>query len=101
MVSTGTPERAEWRRRWFFTAAAGVAGIVTVVFATLGDGVDIPAEGWAGIVIDYGHTAVWALLSAAFAVAAVRGGWQRISGVLAGIALAVYVLFVVLVLLGP
>jgi len=84
--------------RGLFAAAALVAAAVTVVFATIGDGVEVSAQGWAAPVIDYGHTIVWALLTAALGAAALTGRWTRASGVMAGAALAVYGLFLLAVL---
>lgn len=91
--STRPPAREARVRRLFGAGAAG-AGIVTVVFATVGDGVDLPAQGIAGGIIEHGHTGVWALLTAALATAAARGRWQAASGALAGAALVLYVLFI-------
>jgi hypothetical protein len=85
-------------QRGLFTAGALVAAAVTVVFATIGDGVEVAAQGWAAPVIDYGHTAVWALLTAALGAAALTGRWTRTSGVLAAAALGVYALFLLAVL---
>ena len=95
-----TPSGATGRSRWLFAAGALGAAVVTLVFATIGDGVDTEAEGWRGALVDYGHTAVWALLAMALGIAALTGGWHRISGALASVALAVYVLFLMAVLLG-
>lgn len=83
-----------------YAAAAIGAAIITIVFATVGDGVDSDNGGLQGFVIDHGHTAVWALLAAALGIAAVRGSWQQISGALAAAALAIYVVFVGAVVLG-
>lgn len=87
------------RRRWYWAAAAGAAAVATV-FATVGDGLDLQAPGWRGLVADQGHTAVWALLAAACAVAGLQGRWSRASSVLATAALGLYVLFLVVVLAG-
>lgn len=86
------------RRRVAFSLAAAVALVVTVVFATIGDGVEVPdAAGLRAVVVDSGHTAVWALLTVAFAIAAVRGRWGRVSNgfaVAAGILYAVFLIAV-------
>ncbi len=86
------------RRRAAFSLAAAVALVVTVVFATVGDGVEVPdATGLRAIIVDGGHTAVWALLTVAFAIAAVRGRWGRVSNgfaVAAGILYAVFLIAV-------
>jgi hypothetical protein len=85
-------------QRGLFTAGALVAAAVTIVFATIGDGVSITTQGWAAPVLDYGHTAVWALLTAALGTAALTGRWTRTSGVLAAAALGMYALFLIAVL---
>jgi hypothetical protein len=82
-----------------FAAAAALAAVVTLVFATVGDGVDVGAEGVPGLVLDHAHTAVWALLTVALAVAALTGRWQRASSAVATVALVVYVLFLASLLL--
>lgn len=96
MSRTGAPSPPRQRR--MSAAAAGVAAIIAIVFATIGDGVEAQAQGWAGAIAAYGHTAVWALLAAAFGVAAALGRWQRLSGGLALAALALYLTFVAVVL---
>jgi len=89
--------RAGSRRAWF-VAGAVAATAVTVVFATIGDGVEVPgATGLRALLVDLGHTAVWALLAAAFAIAAVRGRWTPLSNRIALAAGAVYVAFLVAV----
>jgi hypothetical protein len=81
------------RQRVVFSLAAAIALVVTVVFATVGDGVDVPdAVGLRAVVVDGGHTAVWALLTVAFAIAAVRGRWGRVSN---GVAVAAGILYAV------
>jgi hypothetical protein len=98
------PERAGRtapRRRWFALAAAGAAA-VTIVFATVGDGVEVAdATGLRAFVVDAGHIAVWALLTVAFAVAAVRGRWTRVANGIALAGGAVYVAFLAAVFLWP
>jgi hypothetical protein len=85
-------------QRGLFTVGALGAAAVTVIFATIGDGVSITALGWAAPVIDHGHTAVWALLTAALGTAALTGRWTRSSAVLAAAALGMYALFLLAVL---
>jgi len=86
--------------RGWFAAAAAISTAVTLVFATIGDGVDVPeATGIRSLVVDAGHTAVWALLAVAFAIAAVRGRWTRLSNGIALAGGAVYVAFLVAVFL--
>jgi hypothetical protein len=78
-----------------FGVGAGVALLVTTVFATVGDGVDAEASGLRGVLVDFGHTGVWALLTAALGIAAAAGTWQHASNVLAGAAGVVYAAFLV------
>ena len=88
------------RHRRAFTLAAFAAGAVTVVFATVGDGVDAQdATGARAAVVDHGHTATWALLASAFVVAAVRGRWARVSQGLATAGGVCYAVFLAAVLL--
>jgi peptidoglycan/LPS O-acetylase OafA/YrhL len=87
------------RRAWYWAGAVGAA-IVATIFATVGDGVDVQAPGWRGLVADLAHTAVWMLLAGACAVAGLQGRWSRTSGVLATAALALYVVFLIVVLAG-
>lgn len=71
------------RRRWYLAAALG-ASAVAILFATVGDGVEVPdATGFRRVVLDVGHQLVWALLGGAFAVAAARGRWSGVSQALA------------------
>jgi hypothetical protein len=87
-------------RRGWLAAGAATAAAVTVVFATVGDGVEVPeATGLRAVVVDVGHTAVWALLTVAFAIAAVRGKWSPLSNRIAVAAGAVYAAFLVAVFL--
>jgi hypothetical protein len=86
------------RARALYGLASAAALVVTVVFATVGDGVETPeATGLRLAVVDGGHTLVWALLTAAFAIAAVRARWGRLSNglaVAAGIAYAIFLIAV-------
>lgn len=97
MDAPGTPPAGGGRRAWFAAGAVGAA-IIALVFATIGDGVQLQEPGWRGLVADSGHTAVWVLLAVACAVAALRGHWSRTAGTLATAALGVYALFLLVVL---
>lgn len=81
------------RKRLLFGVGAGVALVVTIIFATVGDGVEAEATGLRGAVLDYGHTGVWALLAAALGIAAAAGRWQRASSALAVAAGVLYAVF--------
>lgn len=81
------------RKRLLFGIGAGVALVVTLIFATVGDGVEAEAPGLRGAVVDYGHTAVWALLAVALGIAATSGTWQRASNALAVAAGLLYAAF--------
>ena len=81
-------------------ALLGLAGCDYFAEKKLVPGVHTEADGWRGALVDYGHTAVWALLAVALGIAALTGGWHRICGILASFALALYVLFLMAVLLG-
>lgn len=73
------------RRPGWAVLGVGALGVATL-FATVGDGVDVPgAAGLRRLLVDHAHTAVWALLAAAFGTAAVRDGWTRTAN---GLALA-------------
>lgn len=90
------PRTATARPRVRYVVAATIALAVTIVFATVGDGVEAPdATGLRHLVVESGHTGVWALLTVAFAVAAVRARWGRLSN---GAAIAAGVLYVVFLL---
>jgi len=94
------PDRGPRRalHRGWFVAAAAAATAVTVVFGTVGDGVEVSeATGVRAAVVDVGHTLVWALLAIAFAVAAVRGRWTPLSNRIALAAAAAYAVFLVAV----
>lgn len=86
------------RRRLAFSGAAALSLAVAVVFATVGDGVDVPeATGARLIVIEVGHTGVWVLLATAFAIAAVRRRWSPLSNGIAVAAGILYAIFLVAV----
>ena len=94
------PHAGTSRRLWF--ALGGVAaGLVTAVFAVVGDGVTATGTGALGVLLEHGHTAVWALLTTALAWAAVQGRWQRASSVLAVAALVLYLAFLAALLIKP
>lgn len=80
-------------QRRLYTFGAAIAAAVTVVFATIGDGVSTDSPGIRGALINHGHTVVWGLLTCALTVAAIRDRWSRASSVLATAALTVYALF--------
>ena len=65
-------------------------------FATVGDGT--ASDGHQGVLLEFGHVGVWALLAAALVVAAVVGRWQRISSIFALGALLLYATFLVALL---
>ncbi|MDT0143596.1 hypothetical protein [Microbacterium sp. PRC9] len=89
-------ERQPPRARGLFGAATAVALVVAVVFATIGDGVEVAeATGLRAAVIDGGHTLVWVLLTVAFAIATVRARWSRLSNAIAIAAGITYALFLV------
>ncbi len=95
-ADTSVPRR---RRLWYLVAALG-ASAVAILFATVGDGVDVPdATGLRRVVLDTGHQLVWVLLGGAFAVAAARGRWSGVSQALALGGGVVYVVFLVAVFL--
>ena len=97
-MTTGTRVR---RRLWYILAAVA-ASIVAIVFATVGDGVEVAdADGPRRVIVDLGHQLVWALLAGAFAVAAVRNRWGRVSQTLAVAAGILYLLFLFAVFLWP
>lgn len=82
------------RTRVLFSAAAALALVVTMIFATIGDGVEAAeATGLRAVVVEFGHTLVWALLTVAFTIAAVRGAWTRLAGGVAVAAAVAYVAF--------
>lgn len=82
--------------------AAGVgavaAGVVALVFATVGDGVSSSEAGARGFVVNHGHTATWVLLAAA--LGAVALGWPGWAARWLGYAaLASYLVFLAALLL--
>ena len=89
---------ARARARALYGVAFAGAAVVTAIFATVGDGVDVPgATGLRLAIVEGGHTLVWALLTVAFAIAAIRGRWTRPSNacaVAAGVLYAVFLLAV-------
>lgn len=87
-------------KRGFYLLGTTVAVAVTVIFATVGDGVEVPeATGLRRLAVEAGHIAVWALLSVAFLIAAVRGRWDGPAGRVAVAAGITYALFLLAVLL--
>ncbi|WP_374978012.1 hypothetical protein ACEYYH_09990 [Microbacterium trichothecenolyticum] len=88
------------RVRALYGAATAVTLLVAVVFATVGDGVEVAeATGLRAVVIEGGHTLVWVLLTIAFAIAAVRARWSRLSNgvaIAAGVSYAVFLIAVFL-----
>lgn len=89
------------RTRLRFAVATVAAAVVATVFATVGDGVDVPqASGLRRVLIDVGHVAVWVLLSVALLLAAIAGRWTRASQMLAVTAGVLYLAFLVAVFVG-
>ncbi|MEO3786817.1 hypothetical protein ABGB12_26115 [Actinocorallia sp. B10E7] len=84
--------------------AAGVGAVaaagVTVVFATVGDGVDAEARGVRGAVLEHGHTAVWVLLTAALTITAVGRGPRWLPRTIGYASLAVYAGFLAALIFG-
>lgn len=98
---TTTEASSPAKRRLFVLAAVGAAA-VTTVFATIGDGVHVAeAEGLRQMVVEHGHTLVWALLTVAFALAAWRGRFTRAANTVAVSAGVVYAGFLFGVFLWP
>lgn len=98
-TSSAGPGRTRTRARYALATLGALS--IAAVFATVGDGVEVPeATGLRRIVVDSGHLAVWILLGGAFGIAAVRGEWNRASGVLAAGAGATYAVFLGAVFLG-
>ncbi|WP_344458304.1 hypothetical protein [Actinocorallia aurantiaca] len=79
---------------------AVAAAVVTVVFATIGDGVGDEAPGLRGAVLEYGHTAVWGLLTAALAVTAADRGPRWLPRTIGYASLAVYAGFLAALVFG-
>lgn len=87
--------------RALYALGAIAAGVVTAVFATVGDGVEVPgATGLRRVVVEIAHVAVWTLLSLAGATAAYQGRWSRAAGALASTAGVTYLIFLVAVFAG-
>lgn len=88
MTSEPVPTRGDGtaRKRLIFGLCAAVAAAVAIVFATIGDGVDVPEASGTRILVDYAHIAVWVLLAAAFGVGAWHGRWGRVAEWFAGAA---------------
>lgn len=86
-------ETAPSRTRVGFALAALAALIIAAVFLTLGDGVDVQADGWRGPVLEWGHALIWLLLAAGLGVAAARHRWNPVSAGLCGAAGVGYLLF--------
>lgn len=90
------------QRRLLFAAGTVVAGIVAMIFLTVGDGV--PASESTGIkqiLVDHGHTATWVLLALALGSAAIRGKWAQPAKAFAVLAAASYVAFLAAVFVLP
>ena len=96
MSSTPTNPNGSGAHRARFALGAAAAAMITILFATVGDGVATSSQD--GVLLEHGHTGVWALLTAALATAAVAGRWQRTSTLLAGAALVLYLTFLVALL---
>lgn len=96
MTTKRPPARS--RARALYGAGTAVALTVTVVFATVGDGVAVAeATGIRWIIVEFGHTLVWVLLTTAFAIATVRGRWGRLSNGIAVAGGAAYLAFLIAV----
>ena len=100
-ASNPTAPPARTTRRRGFALGGVAAGLVTAIFAVVGDGVTATGAGTLGVLLEHGHTAVWALLTAALAWAAIHGRWQRASSVLAVAALVLYLAFLAALLIKP
>lgn len=86
--------------RLLFSVAAALALAVTVIFATIGDGVDAPeATGLRALIVAHAHTLVWLLLTVAFVIAAVCARWTRLAGAIALASAALYATFLIAVFL--
>lgn len=102
MTEHTTNEAASPAKRRLFALAAVGAAAVTTVFATIGDGVNVAeAEGLRHMVVEHGHTLVWALLTVALALAAWRGRFTRVANAVAVSAGVVYAAFLFSVFLWP
>jgi len=99
-MTEGTQRRLPIRRRYLVAAAGAL--IVTIVFLTLGDGVNVPeATGFRRIIIDTGHPLVWGLLTCSFIVAAIYERWTRGAQILAAAAGVTYAVFLCAVFIWP
>ena len=99
-MTASTPTGSRIRRLYGIAAAGALA--VTIIFATVGDGVDVPeATGLRSVVIGFGHTLVWALLTVALLIAAIRRQWSIPSQIVAVAAAMSYGLFLFDVFLWP
>ena len=85
-------------RRIALGLASTVAFVVAVVFLTIGDGVDAPADGWRSVLVEWGHACVWLLLAAGLAIGALRDRWTGLASMLCGLAGAVYLAFLIALL---
>ena len=74
---------------WLWLAATGVSLAVAVVLIVGGAGSRVQK-------LQPVHAAVWVQLALAFAFAAILGGWNVISGGIAGCGAATYVIFLAL-----
>lgn len=81
------------RKRAALAVGAAVAAAVSVVFATVGDGVPTRGEGIVRVVIAHGHTVTWALLAGSLAAAAVGRGPRALASTLGYGALGCYGVF--------
>jgi len=94
---TGRPARRGW-----YPLAAVAALVVAITFATIGDGVEVrEAAGARLLIVDWGHTLVWVLLTLSFAAAALRGGGDAWANGLAIGAAVAYGAFLVAVFTRP
>lgn len=101
-ADTATEPRRGTRKRVLFGLATVAATTVAVIFATIGDGVEVPsAHGLRHLIVEHGHTVVWVLLAAAFAIATLRGRWTRPANGVAIAAGVTYAVFLLAVFLWP
>lgn len=99
-MTASTQPDVRMRRR--YVVAAAVALIITVIFSTVGDGVEVSAAvGLRAGVIDFGHSLVWGLLTCSFSIAALHGRWTRLAQVFAVLAGVAYTVFLFAVFLWP
>lgn len=85
------------RLRLVFAVGAAIAATVALVFATLGDGVSTPADadGVEAVLLDQGHALTWFILAVALGIATWQRRWTAWAGRIAGVALVLYLAFVV------